>query len=245
MTWRIFLLLLAIQLGLAPAARAGILFWRKKDKPAQTQQSQPAPPQPSARVTELIHSLKSDPSEARRTAAAEDLRQHDIAASPEILPALLDALQRDPKPDVRAAAAHTLGRTRPVAQEVGIALEQAAANDSARQVRSQARTALNQYQRSGYRKLDGPSLTPPPGTATTTEPPLAEPPAPRRTPGPRLAPTPAPTPPRAQPLPSVPTTTSVARPMPSGPPRPPLVPADPPRLQTPPGTSEGPALTPP
>jgi hypothetical protein len=210
-------------LGLTLPASAGIFSIFKRDK------TTPAPA-PVPRVPELVQILRSDANDGKRASAAVELRQYDPKAYPEIVPALLEALQRDAKPEVRSEAAESLGRLRPVTPEVGQALEHAAAADAAPRVRSQAQAALKQYQKSGYRptaRIDGPALTPPSGTARTVEPPLADQPA-----------TPAPAPRQ---------TPAVARPMPSAPPRPPLVPADAPRLEPapPPLESNGPALTPP
>jgi hypothetical protein len=228
MTWRSILLSAALAFALARPASAGIFSFFRHAKPA-----------PNQHVAELVQTLRSDANDGKRAAAAEELRQYDPTAYPEIVPALVEALQHDAKPEVRGEAAQSLGKLRPAAPEVKAALEQASANDSAPRVRSLAAAALaQQTPKKGWfsrtPKNDGPALTPPPGTATTTEPPLAnsEPPAPKPAPAPAptiVAPPPAP---------------AVARPMPSA--RPPLVPTEAPHLQTPPPAPEqGPALSPP
>ncbi len=237
MMWRVFLVVLAIQLGLAPAARAGILFWRKKEQPAPTAPTQapplpaplpavPAPPLPAPgqRVAELVQTLKSDPNEGKRIAAIAELRQFDAATNPEIVPTLVETLKGDPRPNVRSEAAQSLGQV-PPSREVVAALEQAANGDSARGVRSQAHSVLTRYQKNSARKTE----SVPPASVTRQEPPLAETPA---RPAPRLAP-----------VPTVPT--SMARPMPNAPPQSPLVPAEPPALQPAPPSGDGPALAPP
>ena len=82
-------------------------------------------PSPAERVPELIVIVKTDKDESKRAAAAEELRQYDPAANPDIVPVLIDVLMNDAKPAVRTEAAETLGKLRPVSQEAGWALEQA------------------------------------------------------------------------------------------------------------------------
>jgi hypothetical protein len=227
---------------LAEAAVAGIFSRKSKTSPQ--------------RVPELIGILKSDAKERNRANAADELGSHDPQANPDIVPALLDAL-RDSSDDVRLQAVQALGKLRPVRPEVGQALEHAQSGDSSTKVRLQARTTLWQYQLAGYRanKSEGPSVSPPaplpktPPLTTTPEPPLLEPaltpsasaPArrmPQAAPASRLAPIPA-AQTKAAPVPPV-----YARPLPSGAPKPPLVPTVPPVLRTPP-SDEGPELNPP
>ena len=162
MRWRPLLLTLAIQLGLAMPAPAGIFFHRK-EKAAS----------PAQHISQLLGTVKADPDAHTRAAAAEELRQYDAKANPEISAILVDVLQHDDKAEVRAEAAATLGKLRPVGPEVGQALEQALASDKSSKVRWQARTALWHCRLSGYRspKEEGPSL----GTPTNKEPPLASP----------------------------------------------------------------------
>jgi hypothetical protein len=151
MRYRLFVLLVLIP-ALTPSAHAGILFGRKKDKP-----------DPKVRVPELVTVLKSDKDADKRSHAAEELRTFDLAQFPEIVPALIDALQNDPKPSVRIEAVQSLGKLRPVSQVVGEALEQALAKDASMRVRLQARSTLLQYHWAGYRsgkKTDVPPLTP-------------------------------------------------------------------------------------
>src|SRR5262245_34595330 len=147
--------------GLVAPAEAGLLFGRKKEKP-----------DPKTRVPELITTLKADKDGDKRARAAEELRQFDHAAFPEIIPALINALQSDARTGVRVEAAQSLGRVRPVSQVVGDALEQALGRDSSMRVRLQARSQLLQYQLAGYRsgkKTDVPTVT------SAREPPLAQP----------------------------------------------------------------------
>jgi HEAT repeat protein len=148
-SWRIPLALLTAA-ALALPAPAGILFGKKtKTNPAE-------------RVPELIVIVKTDKDESKRAAAAEELRQYDPAANPDIVPVLIDVLMNDAKPAVRAEAAESLGKIRPVSQEAGWALEQAQEKDSSWRVRTKARYVLMTYHWAGYHsdpKLkDGPAV---------------------------------------------------------------------------------------
>ena len=176
---RFFLLLLAFGVLAAPAS-AGI-FSSKHTKP-----------NPAERVPELLAILKNDLDEHKRTAAAEELRQYDAAAFPDMIPALIEVVLHDPKPGVRTEAADTLGKLRPVTQQAGKALEQALSNDASMRVRLQARYSLLTYHWSGYhsgKKTE-------PTASLTGEPPPVMPMEksvvkPSSTSGPRLAPVPA------------------------------------------------------
>ena len=125
---------------LAGQGRAGIIFGRKKDKI-----------DPKTRVPELIATLEERPDADRRTHAAEELRNYDPMAFPDIVPALVSALQSDAKSGVRIEAAQSLGKLRPVNQTAGEALERAVSTDPAMRVRLQARSTLMQYHWAGYR----------------------------------------------------------------------------------------------
>jgi hypothetical protein len=113
--------------------------------------------------------VKNDGDESKRTAAAQELRQYDPGQFPMIVPVLVDVLLTDSKPGVRAEAAQSLGKMRPIAQQAGMALEQALASDSSMRVRLQARSSLLQYHWSGYRSVRKDELVP-----QTKEPPLAD-----------------------------------------------------------------------
>jgi len=229
---------------LAPPAPAG-LFSRKTK------------PDPATRVPELVIQLKSSTDEAQRTAAAEELRQYDAKAFPDITAALTDALVRDTSPGVRAEAASSLGKLRPISQQAGYALEQAQANDASMRVRLAARQALWQYHLVGYRNGKPPE---PPAAgkpdATVAAPPGPSTPAQPRSQAPRYPGLGRETiePPLAPPAGTAPAT-PVSRPSASIPARNPLAaPATPPRLQpatqtpaTPPPAlpaADGPALPP-
>lgn len=190
----------------------------------------PAPkPDPKDRVNELMVIVKTDRDESKRFEAAEELRQYDPKAFPDIVPVLIDVLMNDPKPSVRAEAAQSLGKIRPVSQPVGMALEQALAKDTSMRVRLQARSSLLQYHWAGYKspKDGGPPLE-------TREPPLA---LPLNDKGPPLVPAPIPVPPPAPPAPA--RLTPIPAPQRTGPP---LVPAEPPLLQPTPASGQGPPL---
>lgn len=202
---------------LAAAAQAGI-FSRKKEKP-----------DPKSRVPELIATLRSDGDADKRMHAAEELRNYDAASHPEIVPALIEALLSDKKPNVRAEAAQSLGKVRPVTQPAGEALEQAMAGDSSYRVRLQARSSLLGLHWAGYRsgkKIDVPPLTP-----TTKEPPIVSTTTPPSAPLSRILPAKAP--PRLAPATVTPTTKE-----------PPLAPALPPAgpVLPPPSSEGGPEL---
>src|SRR5262249_4106641 len=118
--------------------------------------------------------LKSDGDEKKRAAAAEELRQYDPAQFPEMVPALIEALFSDKKSGVRAEAAQTLGKLRPVSQQVGQALLMARDKDESMRVRLQARSSLLDYRWHGF-KSDGKNALP----GATKEPPLADNPPPQ------------------------------------------------------------------
>jgi hypothetical protein len=235
MTRRLLLILLLAPLCAAPA-RAGILFNRK------------AKPTPNERVPQLLQILKTDGDENKRVSAAEELRQYDPTQFPEMIPALLDALMTDKKPSVRAEAAQTLGKLRPVSQQVGQALEYARDKDAAMRVRLQARSSLLDYRWHGYK----PGKNDLPG-ANVKEPPLVDkPPQPPQHPQPpqqAVKPVEQPVkpveprvvvpPPDAkelQPTPVVPPQPNRPQRMPSGPSQPGASP------ETPPVKEDGPAL---
>jgi hypothetical protein len=159
MRWRTFFLALCFAATLAAPAPAGWLFGKSsKAKSAE-------------RVPQLLAVLKSDPDGGKREQAAEELRQFDGNAFPEIAPALIEALLQDTRTEVRAEAAESLARLRPVSQAAGQALDQAANHDGSMRVRLLARRWLLQYRLSGFHgkgKVEepaGPSLTPPPPAA--------------------------------------------------------------------------------
>ena len=144
--------------ALADPSYAGILFGKKNKKPT-----------PAERVPELLAQVKSDGDESKRAAAAQELRQYDPAQFPMIVPVLADVLLTDSKPVVRAEAAQSLGKIRPISQQAGQALEQALNNDASMRVRLQARSSLLQYHWSGYRSARKDDMVP-----QTKEPPLAD-----------------------------------------------------------------------
>lgn len=222
---------------LIPAAPAGIFFKRKPK------------PKPAERVPELVVLVKTEQDDRKRAAAAAELRQYDPKAFPEIVPILIDVVRNDPKASVRTEAVSGLSKIRPVTQEAGMALEYAAAHDPSFRVRMQAKTALTFYRWAGYRSPKLPETAKP---GETREPPLAvdsDAPADKhrkpRSAGPVIPPKDPkdidPSTPITEPDPNV------ARPLPEGPRKSPLVPAKPPKLEKPPASSkdEGPSLTPP
>jgi hypothetical protein len=135
--WRFFLVLISVG-ALALPASAGSWFGKKTK------------PNPAERVPELIVIVKTDKDEGKRASAAEELRQYDPAAHPDIVPVLIDVLLNDAKPGVRVEAAESLGKLRPISQEAGWALEQAREKDSSMRVRAKARYELLGYYWAGY-----------------------------------------------------------------------------------------------
>lgn len=163
--------------ALAHPAHAGL--FRKSSKP-----------DPATHVPALIQTLKTDKDERARATAAADLHDYDGKAFPEILPALMEALANDPSSSVRAEAAESIGKIRPISPQAGYALEQARSNDKSTMVKIAARTALMKYRILGV--IGGKSEA---GPMQTAEPPLAVGVASKGTPGGTiLRPTPAPVP---------------------------------------------------
>jgi hypothetical protein len=154
---RTVLILLLVFLT-SSSVSAGIFFNRRSSKV-----------KPEERVPQLLVIVKTDGDEHKRASAAEELRNYDPVAFPALVPVLIDVLLTDKRSAVRAEAAQSLGRLRPVYADVGRALEHAVANDPSLRVRLQARSSLLQYQWAGYRKGNkGKGVQ-------TTEPPLAGP----------------------------------------------------------------------
>lgn len=118
---------------------AGIFFSKKPAK------------NPLERVPELVTILQKDGDEDKRVDAAAELRHFDTSTFPQIVPALIFSLANDTKPSVRAEAAASLSKIRPVSPQVGQALEVATAKDASMRVRIQARSSLLQYSLAGYR----------------------------------------------------------------------------------------------
>jgi hypothetical protein len=160
MKWRHILLLPLVLAVTAPPTSAGFFSRKPKSNPAE-------------RVPELLIQLKTGKDEGHRLAAAEELRQYDAKAYPEVVTSLIDALGRDTSAAVRAEAASSLGKLRPISQSAGYALEQAQNNDGAVRVRLAARQALLQYHLVGYRSgksADVPATTAPAEMTISTPP---------------------------------------------------------------------------
>lgn len=172
----------------------GVILLFSGTTPAGIFKKSPPKPEPVKQVPFLINTLKSDKDEAKRVEAAEELREYDPKTFPDLMPALIEALQNDPSSSVRGEAVNSLSKLRPVTQQSGYALEQASQNDASLRVRMSARTTLWQFHLLGYRT----SKPPEKGSDQTLEPPLA----PSKG-GPKLTPVPKTT---AVPLP-VPTAT--------------------------------------
>ena len=103
-----FLLTLVLLPSLAAPSPAGIIFGGKKGSKS-----------PAERVPELINIALTNGDENKRSEAVEELRQYDPGQFPQIVPALIEVLANDKKPGVRAEAAQSLGKIRPVSQQAG------------------------------------------------------------------------------------------------------------------------------
>ncbi len=230
MNWSRVLLVVALALG--STAPASAQLFGRKTAPRAT---------PTQRVPELINTIKSDIDERKRSAAVEELSHYETKDFPQVVPTLVEVLEREPKVGVRLDAVHALGRLRPVSNAAGLALERAASNDSAIRVRLQARTTLMWYHMAGYDKdkmVDGPQQP----TVKTTEPPLADPQQPwwndrKNGTAPEVK--------DYRPLPKGPTQPQQQTPEPPVvTPPPPLAPPQPLPLPVPPTQGQGPALLP-
>lgn len=126
--------------------------------------------EPEKKTKSLTETLRTDPDEKKRKAAAVELRDADAKEAGEIIPILIASLKQDPSPAVRSAAAESIAKFKPV-NSAGAVLEAAAVNDPSDAVRTAAQGSLQAYQQAGYRLT---SLT----VTQTAEPPLA-PPRPR------------------------------------------------------------------
>jgi hypothetical protein len=236
--WFLAFSVLSVPLWFNSPAPAGFLF-KKRPKP-----------NPAERVSDLIITVKTDPDDRKRAAAASELKKFSGKTYPEILPILIDVLRHDNSTAVRQEAAQSLGRIRPVTPEAGQALEQAT-KDRALRVRVQARTSLLYYRLSGYHSPKKEVAKDPKKGGKKGEPPLAlekgnakdgpagpfpDPPSKAVKSGNKADP---------QPDRTVPDTTVPQR-MPQGPARSPLVPTKVPKLEKPPASpkEEGPALNP-
>src|SRR5947209_20156351 len=104
----VLVLVVLVFAALPAAAPAGIIFGKKGTKPT-----------PQERVPELIRIVRTDGDENKRADACEELRDYDPAQFPDIVPALVEAMLNDKKAGVRAEAAHSLGKIRPVSPTVG------------------------------------------------------------------------------------------------------------------------------
>lgn len=218
--WAALATLVLAQLAL-PAADAGI--FSRKEKPA-----------PEVQVMEHLKNLKNNPRAGERADAADDLGAFDSLAFPEIVPALINALQNDSSSSVRKQAAESLGKLRPTSVEAEQALEQAEKQDSSLLVRWRARTSLLGYRVPPVAKPPVVSV-PPPSRAPIVvkeqpKPAPAQPAQPTRplpTPDTSLTEHARPTPPPAEtgPILTPPRTVqpaSLARPVPKSPAPPPV-----------------------
>ena len=134
----------------------------------------PAPDDDAARIGQLITILQSDPKAHRRRWAADELDSYRWQEHPEIVTALVGAMQSDSDPSVRRKAADSLKDMKASAPEVLAAMQFSAGNDNNKWVRWQARSAAHKLQHaqppvlsyvSGY----GPSKAQEPSPKTSPE----------------------------------------------------------------------------
>ncbi len=121
------------------------------------------------KVKQLVTTLQSDPDEKHRLAAVGELAGFDTRNHKDVVPTLISSMQKDPAPAVRAEAAESLGKIKPVTQQAALALEAVQSSDPAQSVRDAAKSALFQYHLNGYRS------TSTQGATQSEEPPLATP----------------------------------------------------------------------
>ena len=143
----------------APAIDLGLGILNKKKPKAD----------PPSRAKLLLETLRTDPDESKRKAAATELRGLDPRNTPDLITGLVSSLQKDPSPGVRIEAAESIGIMKPISQPAGLAMEAAMTSDPDTKVRDAVKSALWQYHLNGYR-------TPPSGSplaTQTTEPPIA------------------------------------------------------------------------
>jgi hypothetical protein len=183
MAWRTLLMVSVAAFASLPAQGAG-LFGRRQNQPAA------AKPNTDDKTVQLIRLLRTDGDERRRTLAVENLARFDLKQHPQAGFALIEAMSRDSSAMVRRAAAESLGKMRPMTQQVAQALEQVSIADSASEVRASASQALQAFVEAGYKPMkrgEAPAATaagkaprpqPLPSRLLlpneTTEPPLAE-----------------------------------------------------------------------
>ena len=125
--------------------------------------------EPAPKAKQLTETLRTDPDEKKRKAAAEELRETEAKQVSEVLPVLVASLKQDPSAAVRATVAESMGKMKPIAAASGAALESASSNDPSEVVRKAAQGALWTYQANGYK------LAQQSATTQTNEPPIAKP----------------------------------------------------------------------
>jgi hypothetical protein len=153
------------------------------------------------KVKQLVTTLQSDMNVERRKAAAESIRSIDPRNSPDVIPALVGSLLKDPSPSVRSSAAETIGSMKSVYTTAAEALAHAEKNDPDSGVRAAAKAALWQYHLNGAKVAN--TVTTP--LNQTPEPPLSKKPI-----------TPAVTNPMPSPIAQVPKESTEFRPISQG-----------------------------
>lgn len=106
---------------------------------------------PLSRAKQLVETLRTDPDEDKRKAAATELKGLDPRNNPEVIPGLIASLQKDPSPAVRIKAVEALGELKPIAEPAGLAMEAVKTTDPDPKVRKAVGDALWQYHLNGYK----------------------------------------------------------------------------------------------
>jgi hypothetical protein len=157
--WLALVVLIGVAVTASSAPAQGLNIFKRRSKPDTS---------PATKVKQLAETLRASPDEGKRKQAAEDLREFDPRSNPDLIPALMGAVQKDPVPGVRSAAAESIGKLKPVSQPAGLTLEAVAQADPDAGVREAAKQALWQYHLNGYRPPTTGPLAP-----QSAEPPLA------------------------------------------------------------------------
>ncbi len=159
-------ILLAAVVAATPISSASAIDFPRlgifRKKPAKPDEEAP-------RAKQLVETVRSDPDEKKRLAAVEELQETDPRTNADVIPTLVTALQRDPSATVRALAAQSIGKLKPITLAAGAALEQTFTADPAAEVRKSAQEALWEYHLNGYRSAGANA-----GMPQSDEPPLAK-----------------------------------------------------------------------
>ena len=131
-----------------------LIVWLVMPADGDEKKTIPAAP-PEQQVLALVNRVQNDLLPEKRAVAAEVLHQYDGNNFPEIMPVLVQVLERDTDPTVRKEAAKSLGRLKPPSSEALDALHRAAEKDASLKVRMAAKVA-----KLGYKAPPSPPTAP-------------------------------------------------------------------------------------